>query len=192
MKRKKEMVILCHCILNGNAKVEGISSYSGAIESVVSFFIQKGVGIIQLPCPEMTMYGIRRWGHVKEQFDTPYFRRHCKEIFQPYLEQIKDYTKNGYTILGLIGLEGSPSCGVSETCAGYWGGEIMDASNIQNKMNTLKMVQDPGVFIEEIKKELLSEGINIPLIGINEMKPDNSFEKIKNILKECKSYENVK
>ncbi|SKA75785.1 Predicted secreted protein [Caloramator quimbayensis] len=169
MKREKKIIFLCHCILNCNSKVEGLALYEGALNKILKYLIDEGYGIIQLPCPEVTFYGIKRWGHVKEQFDTPYFRNHCKEIFMPYLNQIRHYIKNDYRIDGIIGIDGSPSCGVNKTCSSLkWGGEVGCEFGIDEKINDLKMVKGKGVFIEEIEKLLKEYNLNIKFFCIDE------------------------
>lgn len=183
MKRKKSLVILCHCILNCNSKVEGIANYEGAQKEIIKYLCEKGYGIIQLPCPEITMYGVKRWGHVKEQFDTPYFRRHCRNIFLPILEQVKDYIKNGYTIKALIGIEGSPSCGVKKTCSSVlWGGEVGNGYGLEDKIKDLKYVESNGIYIEEISNMLRESNITIRFIAVDEENPDSSVDEVINIL----------
>lgn len=169
MHRKKEMVLLCHCILNCNSKVEGLSLYEGTQVELVKYLIEKGYGIIQLPCPEMSMYGIKRWGHVREQFDTPYFRKNCRKIFEPILEQIVDYTKNGYKFKALIGIDGSPSCGVNVTCSSsMWGGEVGAGYGKEEKVKDLNVINSKGIFIEEIQGMLKEKGIDIKFVAIDE------------------------
>ena len=182
MKRNKKIVLVAHCLLNSNSKVEGLAQYEGALKEAVNLIIDSGVGIVQLPCPELSSYGIKRWGHVKEQFDTPYFREHCREIFGPYLKQIKDYLAADYEILALIGIDGSPSCGVNKTCSGKWGGEFLSSSDLKKKIDTLSFSKEPGVFIEEIIKILKQEKIEIPIIAIDEENPQNIKNKIQKIL----------
>jgi len=179
INRKKEIVILSHCILNCNSKVEGLALYEGAQVELIKYIIEKGYGIIQLPCPEMSMYGVKRWGHVKEQFDTPYFRKKCREIFEPILEQIIDYMENGYVIKALIGIDGSPSCGVNKTCSSkLWGGEVGCEYGIEDKVKDLKSIEAKGVFIEEIQKLLLERKITIKFIAIDEVNPNASISNI--------------
>lgn len=101
MNREKKIVLLSHCILNCNSKVEGLSTYASSIKSLVNFFMDSGIGIIQFPCPEMEIYGIKRWGHVKEQFDTAHFRKTSRELLKSTVGQIQNYMKNGYEIVGL-------------------------------------------------------------------------------------------
>lgn len=182
LKRSKKIVLVSHCILNSNSKVEGLSEYSGVIYEIVNLIIESGVGIIQLPCPEMLMYGIKRWGHVKEQFDTPYFRERSRKLIEPIIDQIIDYQRNGYKIIGCIGIDGSPSCGVNKTCSGSWGGELLGDDNISNKIQDIIYISEPGVFIEELKKRFNEKGLNIPFIAIDEMNINSNIDQIKYFL----------
>jgi len=178
MKRKKKIVLMCHCILNANSKVEGLATYPAALNEVLAPLIERGIGIIQLPCPELTCYGIKRWGHVKEQFDNPYFRRHCQNIFKPYIDQIIDYTEHGYEIVGLLGIDGSPSCGVDLTCSAPWGGELEATKDLEARLGKVDMIPAPGIFISEIKKTLEGLDLHIPILGIDEMNLSESMNKI--------------
>ncbi|GBF35608.1 hypothetical protein DCCM_4737 [Desulfocucumis palustris] len=103
--------------------------------------MEKQIGIIQLPCPEMVVYGIKRWGHVREQFDTLFFREKCQDIIKPITYQLLDYVKNGYKVIGIIGVDGSPSCGVNLTCSGDWGGEFLGNIDVLNKVTQLSQVE---------------------------------------------------
>jgi len=179
MKRKKNIVLLCHCLLNCNSKIEGISDYEGAQKDILKYLIDEGYGIIQLPCPEITIYGTKRWGHVKEQFDTPFYRKHCKKIFLPILEQLQDYEKNGYNIKALIGVDGSPSCGINKTCSSaFWGGEIGTEYGLDDKLKDLKLIEASGVFIEEILIMLNENNINTKFIAVDENNINSSASKI--------------
>lgn len=118
MERSRKIILLAHCVLNGNAKVEGLCGYRGAMPEVVTLLMQYGIGMVQLPCPEMQVLGCARWGHVKEQLDTPHFRKVSGELLSPIVMQLQDYQRNGYDLVAVVGLDGSPSCGVTRTCSG--------------------------------------------------------------------------
>lgn len=180
MKRKKKIVLVCHCVLNSNSKVEGLSQYEGVFKEYVNIIANKGIGIIQLPCPEMIMYGIKRWGHVKEQFDNLFYRQECRRILEPIIQQIRNYVDFGYEIVGVVGIDGSPSCGVNFTCSGNFGGEIVDSCQIDNILDSLKEVNGSGVFIEELKKYLQEINLEIPFISINEKDVYRSLDEIAN------------
>lgn len=184
LERNKKIILVSHCILNSNSKVEGLSQYSGILYELVNLIAQKGIGIIQLPCPELIMYGIKRWGHVKEQFDTPYFREKSRELLKPIISQVIDYEKNGYSILGVIGIDGSPSCGVNKTCSANWGGELSGDDKIISKINNIKSLEEPGIFIEELKKQFEENKLDIPFTAIDEININSNINEIKKFLNE--------
>lgn len=181
MKRSKKICLVTHCILNGNAKVEGLCSYKGAVKEVVELLINKDFGIIQLPCPEINLYGIKRWGHVKEQFDTPYFRENCISLLKPIINQIEDYKNNGYEIALVLGIDGSPSCGINYTCSSKkWGGELSGNESLSEILNDISTIKSPGVFMEIFKNNLESIGVNPTYLTLNESNVESSIEAIKN------------
>lgn len=168
MKRNREIVVVCHCILNCNSKVEGLSEFKG-VQSIIIDLINNGYGIIQLPCPEMIMYGINRWGHAKEQFDNLFFREQCRQMLIPYVRQFDGYLKNNYNIKSIIAIDGSPSCGYNKTCSSKnWFGELSGCNGLKNKINDIQMVDGKGVFIEELEKLLDEYNLEIPIVGFDE------------------------
>ena len=180
MLRAKKLVLLSHCLLNVNAKVEGLANYSGAQEELISYLVQKGFGMIQLPCPEMGCGGARRWGQTRQQLDTPFFRDYCQKIFRPIMHQVIDYISNGYEIVALIGINSSPSCGVNITCsAASWGGELHNWSSIESITQELELIPYPGVFMEQIIISLEVKDIKIPLLAVDEADPASSLSEIK-------------
>lgn len=177
MKREKKFILLAHCILNCNSKVEGLSSYSSGICTLVSKLLLQGYGIIQLPCIEMEMLGIKRWGVVKEQLDYPAFREKCRELLQPILHQSIDYIHNGYTFAGVIGINGSPTCGVEFTCTGdHWGGELSERDHLEQLSS--QELKEKGIMIEELEKMLVAEGIDIDIWGLDESRMEESIKEL--------------
>lgn len=168
MKRNKEIIAVCHCILNCNSKVEGLSQFKGA-QPISLKLINKGYGIIQLPCPEMIIYGIKRWGHVREQFDTLFFREQCREMLKPYIMQFIDYIRSNYNIVGIIAIDGSPSCGYNKTCSSTkWSGELSCRENLGEIIKDVHMIDGKGIFIQELENLLSEYNLNIPIIGFDE------------------------
>ena len=110
MQRSKRILLVSHCILNQNTVIEGEARAAGAVLSAVEWAMKEGYGFLQLPCPEFTFLGLDRPSMTYEQYDTPEYRKHCREILKPVLLQAEDYLKNGYEILGLLGIQSSPSC----------------------------------------------------------------------------------
>jgi predicted secreted protein len=110
MQRSKKILIVSHCILNQNTVIEGEARAEGAVLSAVEWALKQGYGFLQLPCPEFTFLGLGRPSMTYEQYNTPEYRKHCREILIPILHQAQDYVNNGYEIMGLLGIQSSPSC----------------------------------------------------------------------------------
>ncbi len=110
MQRSKKILIVSHCILNQNTVIEDEARAEGAVLSAVEWAMKEGYGFLQLPCPEFIFLGLNRPSMTYEEYNTPEYRKHCREILSPILQQGEDYLKNGYEIVGLLGIQSSPSC----------------------------------------------------------------------------------
>ena len=167
MKRGKNVFIICHCLLNSNAKIYPLADTKGVYKDELAPLIQKGVGLVQLPCPETCYLGMKRWGMTKEQYDHQAFRDFCKMILYPVLLQISAFAKAGYSISGVAGMDGSPNCGIAKTCIGYRGGEI--CSNREKHIGgDLAIVPGRGVFMEVFEELLRAEGIAPPFVSLHQ------------------------
>lgn len=82
---QQKIVFVSHCALNTAAKVQRSAQEGEQEEKLRREFLHRvvdqGIQLIQLPCPEFTLYGASRWGHVKEQFDNPFFLRPLPKNF---------------------------------------------------------------------------------------------------------------
>ena len=74
------VAFIAHCLLNQNAKVEGGAHRAGMWEPVIGLLREHDYVIRQMPCPELAFAGARRFWGVREQFDTPLYRRHCRRL----------------------------------------------------------------------------------------------------------------
>ena len=176
MKRNRKIVLLAHCFLNVNAKVAGIATEAAGCKNIVSGLLDAGFGIIQLPCVEQSCCGSNRWGQVKEQLDFPAFRRRCRELLTPIVDQVLDFCENGYGICAVIGLDGSPACGVNYTCSGKWGGEIGDGYGLPEKIASLHQLDEPGVMMEVLAEMFDEVGLAIPFFSVDEADPERDLE----------------
>ncbi|PWJ50498.1 CD3072 family TudS-related putative desulfidase [Faecalicatena contorta] len=167
MKREKKMILVAHCLLNVNAKVIGIANEAGG-SSLIGKLVEKGYGIIQLPCIEMAMYGSQRWGVVYEQCDFLSYRNKCKELLNPIVEQVVDYSNHGYEIRAVIGADYSPTCGVNYTSKGKWSGELNEVNNYQEKIDSVEIKEGNGIMIEELSLLLRKHSLDVPFYGIEE------------------------
>lgn len=143
---RKEVLVIGHCLLNPLSRVKGVKP-APPVDP-------KGANVIQLPCPESIYLGMRRREVTKDQLDHPAYRRFCREIFAPLADMIEDLAANGVSIR-IIGVPKSPSCGVKITSVGGEPGKVKEFHHSHT--------QGPGVFMEEIIKELESRGVKFEI-----------------------------
>lgn len=163
--RSKRLVLVCHCVLNQNSKVEGIARYPGTFRPAVDVLLRSEAGLYQLPCPEMMHLGITRWSSVRDQYNAPAFRRHCRALVERVMDELEDYARRGYKIVALIGMDGSPSCGVDftqEASGEPWGGRVQSIPSRQ-------YVKGTAPFIEILRGAAAERGLpEIPCVGLPE------------------------
>ena len=171
----KDLLIVSHCILNHAAKVEQdeaeLAGEYKIREELLQLVLKKDVQLFQMPCPEFIMYGSQRWGHVKNQFQHPFYIEQCRQILEPVLFQLQEYAQHveKFRILGIVSVEGSPNCGYHLTCEGEWKGEIgTDEKRIQDIQKSLKMTEKPGVYMEVLEEELRKKNMKIPIMTMQE------------------------
>ncbi|MGQ4911611.1 MAG: CD3072 family TudS-related putative desulfidase [Candidatus Thorarchaeota archaeon] len=176
MKRSRKIVVLAHCILNQNAKVEDIATSPAAIVDVMNLVVERGYGIIQMPCPETLHLGLGRWECIKDQYETPSFKRLCRRIAEEILDQLEDYERNGYEIGPFIGIDGSPSCGVNKSCRAdekgdnpKWCGSVLTPPS-------WKITDESGVLFDIIKEEAERRGKKYTYVGIPEVPEVGDFD----------------
>ena len=118
----KLVCYLAHCLLNANAKVDEGARCAGVSTPVLALLRERGCTIRQMPCPELAFGGTRRFWAVREQYDTPAFRAHCRALAAPVAEMVRCDLDAGARVV-LIGIDGSPTMGVELTASSSeWGG----------------------------------------------------------------------
>lgn len=168
MNRSKKIAIISHCIINQNSVVKGEYKDINIFFPFIKKLFEENIGILQLPCPETECYGLRRWGHVKEQFDNCGYRKYLEKIINSFVDIIKEYINNEYEIVGIYGIAGSPSCGVNLTCSANWEGEISSYKDKEDIISRVKMINESGIFMEMFKSILDKNKINIPFYDIDD------------------------
>jgi predicted secreted protein len=176
--RSKKVIIVAHCVLNQNARIDTCALAPSASPKVPEYLLENKVGIIQWPCLELNFLGLGRHGQdcrvldgsyrhqdgeVYDQLSVPEGRRYLKGVADNLVFQIKEYLKYDFRVLGVLGIPGSPTCGVELK---YYKG--MKAGN--------------GVFIEELINGLEANDINIPIRGIYDLDPERSLAIVKDLI----------
>jgi len=165
-----KVVVMAHCHLNSNTKVRGLACYSGARLEVVLPYLQQQYGIVQLPCPEATFLGMKRWGMTREQFDTPAYRRHCETLLGPVIDTLRALAEDACSVECVVGVDGSPSCGVNRTCVGYEGGEVEDLAR-NGSLPSARLTSGYGIFMEILRERLVQAGLKVEFGGVDEGAP---------------------
>ncbi len=145
MKRSKRLLVVHHCLLNQNARATGLAKREGVVEEIVAKAREEKAGIYQIPCPELRLLGIGRPPLTKTQYDIPEFRRICRDIAREVGEDLERFARGGCKMT-IIGVRGSPSCGVNYT-------HILDEKGKE------LLVEGKGILVEEIEAALLDKGI---------------------------------
>ena len=161
---KQKIVIVSHCFLNDAAKLRNQDAADMEQErtkkrSFLKELLEQGIEVLQLPCPEFILYGCNRWGHAASQFDTPHFRQEARNMLLPIVMQLEEYAAypDRYDILGVYGINGSPSCGVDYTYDGDWGGELGG----KDAPCQLDKAYRPGIFMDVFAKLLEERHLSI-------------------------------
>ncbi len=162
-----KVAFVAHCLLNQNSKVIGGAKRPGMWEPVVDLLRERGWTIRQMPCPELAFGGANRFWWVREQANTPLFRKHCRRIAKVVAGTMEPHVSSGDDVV-LIGIDTSPTMGVDFTCSDpSWRGEpnIGDDTSVLNR--------GEGIFLEELAAELGERGLPMPRrTGIRHWFPD--------------------
>jgi predicted secreted protein len=160
------VAFIAHCLLNQNSKVEGGALRAGMWEPVIQLLREHDYTIRQMPCPELAFGGARRFWGVREQFDTPLYRKHCRRLATLVASVMEQHVQAGDDVV-VIGIDSSPTMGVDfTTSAPDWAGkpEIDESRDLY--------VRGDGIFMEELRAQIESRGLPMPrMTGIRHWFP---------------------
>jgi len=195
--RKKEIIFLSSCILNQNNRFPGIAVHKGAINNLIEPFLKEGIGIEQLPCLECMGWGgvsrknifrflpsIFRHSNSKlmklsSKIWISKYQRLCKKEAKRIVKRIENYILNGYKIIGIIGMNDSPTCGVTNTINllnsifhyREFKIELKDfqSPNIEKmkKIIPKMLIEGQGIFMKELISKIRKKKSDILIIGFD-------------------------
>lgn len=64
-----------------------------------------------------------------------------------------------FQVLGVVGINGSPSCGVKFTCSAPWGGEFSSHNDLPQLLRDVRCVPERGVLMEVLSQMMQEEGM---------------------------------
>ena len=156
--RSKKVIFLAHCLLNQNAISDGTAVYPAAFRELVRLLLDREVGIVQM---ELCCLGLDRGDvhgaerpvveentRIRRAMEKDGPRQKREALADLVAEQVQAYHKHGFQVLGIVGANRSPNCGV-ETTSDFDRG-----------------VEGRGAFMEAIAQRLEAAGISVPMLGL--------------------------
>jgi predicted secreted protein len=168
--RSKKIILVPFCLICQAFQAQGIVRFDwkSNIRPIVNELLKHEINIIQMPCPESQFngysIGLLRPPKGYSAYNTKEFRDLCKNLADSTIEMVKGIINADYELIAILGIEMSPSCAV----------------NYQYSNNG--MINQKGVFIEELSDLLIKNKIEIPLIGINRRHVKKSLNMLKELL----------
>jgi len=199
--RSRKVIFVSHCILNENTRYLGGAFRKGCVDEIVDYFQAVEVGIVQMPCPERECWGgvlkkdiIRAYGSKSSLRHKIYsallglwiwkIKREYRKIARKIVEEIRDYNDSGFEVMGVVGIDGSPSCGVNHTLDMRSLLAKMSEIDVDNltreKSNQLVMeslTDGEGYFIQELQESFRRFNLNVRFYShdlLEEMKKEKS------------------
>ncbi len=175
-RRGWKVVVLAHCLLNQNSVVYGLAKRKGMFIELLDFLDKRGFGVVQLPCPETTYAGLSRFWQSVEQYDNQGFREHCNKLTHCILSYLNALREGGVKIVAIIGVKGSPSCGIWETFSANWRGNPLESEKGSK-------VRGRGVFMRILLEELSRMNFNPILVDFDTSNPEMSLRELQEAIK---------
>ncbi len=140
-------------------------------------------------CPEYTVAKLPRPSASKGYYER--FKRKIRKIAKDLVDKIIDYNNHSIKVLAIIGIEGSPCCGVNITKYG----KVWAKKDIKRFLGEYKIGKDltdswyrhtyndkgVGVFMECLLEELKKNNLSIPIFGFSRKNFQDLINKVKRI-----------
>ncbi len=187
--RGKQVAFVSHCLLNENVRYLGGAFRPGGVAEVIDELTSRGVGICQMPCPEQHAWGgvlkrrmLRAYGArgtALYRFRGPllglfvlYTRLVYWRLARQVTRQIADYGRSGITIVGIVGVGTSPSCGVRTTLDMRRSLEVIantpldsvDRKTLNRDAVAACRVAGSGLYMKSLKRQLRRRRLTPPLL----------------------------
>ena len=183
--RGKKVAFLSHCLLNENTRFLGGACERGAVGPVLRDCLERGYGIVQLPCPEQLAWGGVLKRHLLRFFGSRhgwlrratglalplllwYTRVRYRWLARQVAAQCADYVRSGFEVVGVVGVDGSPSCGVGQTLA--VGPALERLARLEptarrgdvSAIVLQTLAPGRGLFMRALQREFARRGLRVP------------------------------
>ena len=171
----RRVIFLAHCLLNQNSISDGTAVYPAAFKDVLRLLMEADIGVVQLPCPELCCLGLDRGDErgaerpvtaentrIRRELQRGEPARRLEALVGYTMYQIEEYRRHGFEILGIVGVNRSPSCGVETTSDN-------DAE-----------IPGMGLFMGRLAERLAEAGASVPMLGLKAA--DDAASRLKALL----------
>lgn len=171
-KKDRRIILIAQCLVNPYCRVHILGQNFPLSQELVTYLMQRHVGIIQYACPETTAMGLMRNPQGRQQYDNIFFRDHCKELLKVPMLMVREFIKNQYRLTCFVGLENSPTCGI------HWGKHKVNRYQTESPNPVDR--PDPGdpvlagIMVEILAEELKKDGITAPFLEFPALSPADS------------------
>lgn len=191
-ERSRKVLFVSHCLLNENTRYLGGAFCGGINSDVLKQLSESNCGLVQMPCPEQIAWGgvLKRliWlpagtrGTLLNFLVTitfPFFMVYTRLVYSRLasraVSMIEDYIDSGFTVAGIVGIDGSPTCGVGKNLSvrkslRYISGLSIDSLNRDEYNRNLYrscLEKGPGIFINTLSGKLKKKGLEIRLFSLD-------------------------
>jgi uncharacterized protein YbbK (DUF523 family) len=184
--RSRRVVVVSHCLLNQNTRYPGGAVCQGAVVAALQPYLDDGVGLLQMPCPEQrTWGGVRRppllWALRHRRLSgalrrlvpvaSRYLRWRYRSLARTVARDVADAARAGQQVVGVLGVAGSPSCGVRTTLD--LDVALQRASGSEHALTARWLSQDvvagaerpgTGLFIDALQERLADRQLDVPFV----------------------------
>ncbi len=178
--RSKRIVVVAHCLLNQNSISDGTADFPSQFRALIDLIMTHNIGLIQLPCPELTCLGLDRQdklggtrplleenSRIRNLLSEPGNVEQLRHKAEEVASHIQEYDSYGFKVLAVIGINRSPSCGVETTSK--------DGHEVAGH----------GVFMELISEALQRKGQTTKLIGVKTSESEGAVQRLRQLIGEA-------
>ena len=185
-RRSRRVVFLSHCVLNENVRYLGGACSPGCVEAIVDGLRHEGIGMCQMRCPEqqawggvlkrrlLTVYGSRgtlayRWRRLLVPLFLAYTAWRYRRLAREVVHEVEDYLRSGFEVAAIVGIDGSPSCGV-HTTLDVWRSldalarcplATLDRRFVNDVVIAGSVVPGEGLFVQALRERLRRRGLAV-------------------------------
>ncbi len=179
--RSKSIIVVAHCLLNQNSISDGTADFPSQSRELIDLIMANDIGLIQLPCPELTCLGLDRQdklggtrplldenSRIRNLLSEPGNMEQLRHKAEEVAAHLQEYDSYGFKVLGIIGINRSPSCGVETTSR--------DGHEVAGQ----------GVFMELLAEALHRRGQTLKMVGVKTSKSEESVQKLRQLIQESR------